>query len=89
MPALLERPRPAFKAQRVMARKRFLKMLRLMRYATEAHLRAVFCCRRCGEPTKVVRGEGLVETAGVGGAVNPNSDPFSLVCACTVWRINP
>jgi hypothetical protein len=75
------------RAPRVMARKKFLRLLRLMRYVREAQMVARFFCPRCQGPVALHRGSGLIDTAGVGGAVNPKKDTFSLKCACTSWTV--
>lgn len=79
---------PVMKLPRVMARKKFLKLLRLMRYAREASLKAVFACPECRQVVKLKRGEGVIELAGPASGVNEKRDTFSLSCDCTVWTVN-
>lgn len=89
MPNRLAVPMPGVKLPRVMARQKFLKLLRLMRYAKEANLRAVFQCPRCEQVVQLKRGEtGLIETVGVHGPIDERKDAFTLVCACTTWTVN-
>lgn len=75
------------RALRVMARKKFQKLLRLMRYGREAHLMVRFFCPRCKEPVALKRGEGLIEVVGNPG-VNEKTDDFVLLCSCTRWTVN-
>lgn len=76
------------KLPRVMARKKFQKLLRLMRYAREANLRAIFTCPRCEQPAVLKRGEtGLIVTVGVQAAIDERKDAFTIVCGCTIWAV--
>jgi hypothetical protein len=76
------------KLPRTMARKKFLKILRLMRYVREANLRAVFHCPRCEQPAVLKRGEtGLIDTVGVQAPIDERIDAFSIVCGCTIWAV--
>lgn len=84
MPVLLTDAPP--RTVRRMARNKFLKLLRLMRYAREAHLQAVFVCPACHQPAKLSRGDGIIVLAGP-SAINEKADRFSISCACTTWGI--
>lgn len=71
---------------RRMAREKFLKLLRLMKYAKEAGLRAVYQCETCGDFVQLKRGTlGLIETSKA--AINEKTDQFSVVCKCTVRTV--
>jgi hypothetical protein len=88
MPNALAIAMPGVKLPRVMARKKFQKLLRLMKYAREANLRAVYECPSCRERVKLKRGEtGLIETVGVASPVDERKDAFTLSCTCTIWMV--
>lgn len=78
---------PGLRTQRRLAREKFRKLLRLMRYSREIDLRVVYLCRHCGAPVALKRGEGLIETDASQGGINEKTDTFSLACRCTVWTV--
>lgn len=72
---------------RAMSRTKFLKLLRLMKYAKQSSLRPVFVCPRCQEATRLEHGDGTITGVGTAGGINPKRDRFSLRCGCTVWTV--
>lgn len=87
MPSALAIPMPGLKTSRIMARKKFSKLLRLMKYAREANLKVVYVCPACKAPVQLKRGAGDVELVGALGGINEKTDAFSLSCACTRWTV--
>lgn len=77
---------PVNRKWRRLAREKFRKILRLMRYSHEIDIRVIYQCRHCGAPVALKRGAGLIETTGAEG-VNEKTDAFSLSCRCTVWAV--
>lgn len=74
------------KRERVMARKKFLRLIAHMEFSRAAGLVTRFMCDHCYEPVKIQRGAtGLLETDAK--AIDVKRDPFSLTCSCTIWTI--
>jgi hypothetical protein len=75
------------KLPRIIARKKFSRLLRLMKYAREANMTAIFMCKRCKEPVKLQRGSGIIDLIAHHDGVNEKTDAFSLSCSCTRWTV--
>lgn len=71
--------------RRVMARSKFLRLLRQMDLARESGLQTRFFCERCHEPVRLHRGEFVLTHDAA--HVNPKTDLFSLDCGCSHWTI--
>lgn len=78
---------PTLRHHRRLAREKFRKLLRLMRYSREIDLRVVYVCRHCGAPVALKLGEGLIEVDASKTPINEKTDAFSLACRCTVWTV--
>lgn len=83
-------PADAAKRVRVMARSKFLKLLRHMTFARTYGLTSHFGCTACKQPVKLTRGEAgtLIQTDSAHNTVDPRKDAFSMACSCTVWTVN-
>jgi hypothetical protein len=78
----------AAKRERPMARKKFLRLLRDMKFSRQAGLITRFLCDSCKEPVKLHHGEQrLLQTAHRENTINPAKDVFSLECSCSVWTV--
>jgi hypothetical protein len=79
---------PAQKRAKRMARKKFLRILAFMERCRLDHgFKMRFTCLTCGQPVKLERGDGLLQTDRDTNTINPKVDVFSLECGCTVWRV--
>lgn len=76
------------KKERVMARSKFLRLLRSMSLSRGFGLATRFQCITCGDQVKLQRGDSVVlQTDGMNSGINPKTDTFSLACRCTHWSI--
>lgn len=77
------------KRSRTMARQKFLKILRHMKFAREYGLATHFVCTTCKTPVKLTRGEAatLIQTDGADNTIDPRTDKFSMACSCSVWTV--
>lgn len=74
------------KKHRVMARAKFLRLVRAMGFASGEGLSLRFMCKTCKAMVSLQRGDsGLLVTEAA--AVNPKRDPFTLTCDCTVRTV--
>lgn len=83
-------PTDAVKRTRVMARSKFLKLLRHMKFARTYGLTTHFGCTACKQPVKLTRGEAgaLIQSDRDENTVDPRKDKFSMSCSCTTWTVN-
>lgn len=83
-------PKDAVKRTRVMARSKFLKLLRHMKFARAYGLTTHFGCTACKQPVKLTRGEAgaLIQTDLAHNTVDPRVDKFTMACSCTTWTVN-
>jgi hypothetical protein len=81
---------PLGKRQRVMARKKFLRIYKEMKRTREDHgLVTRFTCVTCQQPVKLERGNSsIVQTDLEHNTVDPRKDAFSMHCSCSVWTVN-
>ena len=85
---ILTPPNALSKRERVMARSKFLRLLRHMDFSRARGLLTRFECATCRKPVRVQRGESaLIQTDGANNTINPKTDVFSLSCDCTVWTV--
>lgn len=81
-------PNALSKRARIMARSKFLRLLRHMDFSRERGLLTRFECATCKQPVRLQRGESaIIQTDAAANTVDPKRNTFSLVCSCTVWTV--
>lgn len=87
--ATIIRPPTGFeKKARIMARAKFLRLVRHMGFAREQYgFHTRFVCHNCDKPVGIQRGSGLVLPVESAGTVNVKKDAFILTCGCTNWTV--
>lgn len=73
--------------ERVMARSKFLRLLRQMQFSRAYGLVARFECETCKQPVRMQHGAAILQTDGANNNINPKTDAFSLSCSCSVWTV--
>jgi hypothetical protein len=77
------------KTQYTMPQSDFVKLKRLMAFAREFELTAMYFCQRCKEPVQLKQADRIVtEVPGPKETkVNASGGRFSLSCVCSQWVI--
>lgn len=76
------------KQQYTIPQSHFVKLKRLMAFAREYELTAMYFCQRCKEPVQLKQFDRIVTEVGPKDAkVNAAGGRFSLSCGCSVWSI--